>query len=553
MRLRALLARTATSVPTVSLCTCASHPEQLEGYSLDAQVRAARGFCAERGWEIVAEYDEEGRSARYEDLNRRPRFKAMLAAADAHAFDVVLVHKLDRFARNLAVTLRTLERLRRSGAAFVSIGEQMDFTTPIGKVILATLGAFAEYYSDNLSLETKKGKRERKAQGLYNGLLPFGTTAGLDGVPGPDRRPFCVLTWTERDGRRIVDGGRETCNFEGLRFVVRLAEQGLSDRAIAQALTAAGYRTTGNRGPNPFQKDTVAEILTNRFYWGDLPVYEEAATAGNARPVQVGWTPGKHAPLEGFDEPLWERIQAMREQRRRRVGTTSRARTYALTGLLTCHVCGGRIGTTVGSAGKPRLECRTRKQGGECANRLTFTSVYEEQVGAYLVAFRIPANYQEQILIALRTIAGPVVDAEQERRGLEARLERIKKLFEWGDKPETDYLRERAKVAEKLRALAAPAAQADELEALAAVLRDVAAAWAASEPEERNQLARTLFDDLRVLGHEIVAVKPREAFTPFFRLNYETWKAENPPANQQGGSQSRQERKRRDSNPRSQP
>ncbi len=41
----------------------------------------------------------------------------------------------------------------------------MDFTTPIGKVILATLGAFAEYYSDNLSLETKKGKRERKAQG----------------------------------------------------------------------------------------------------------------------------------------------------------------------------------------------------------------------------------------------------------------------------------------------------------------------------------------------------------------------------------------------------
>ena len=48
----------------------------------------------------------------------------------------------------------------------------MDFTTPIGKVILATLAAFAQYYSDNLSAETKKGKAERKAQGLYNGLLP---------------------------------------------------------------------------------------------------------------------------------------------------------------------------------------------------------------------------------------------------------------------------------------------------------------------------------------------------------------------------------------------
>ena len=60
----------------------------------------------------------------------------------------------------------------------------MDFTTPIGKVILATLAAFAQYYSDNLATETKKGKAERKAQGLYNGLLPFGVKKNADGLPG---------------------------------------------------------------------------------------------------------------------------------------------------------------------------------------------------------------------------------------------------------------------------------------------------------------------------------------------------------------------------------
>lgn len=217
-----------------------SSEEQLEGYSLDAQLRAARAYCEDRGWEITATYPEEGRSARYEDLSRRPAFKGMLEAADAHAFDVVLVHKLDRFARNLSVTLRTLDRLAQRGVSFVSLSEQMDFTTPIGKVILATLGAFAEYYSDNLSAETKKGKRERKAQGVYNGLLPFGTVADITDVPITDRRAFCVLNWTERDGRPVVDGGRETCNFEGLRLAFRLADQGLSDRAIAQALTAAG-------------------------------------------------------------------------------------------------------------------------------------------------------------------------------------------------------------------------------------------------------------------------------------------------------------------------
>jgi hypothetical protein len=86
-----------------------------EGYSLDAQVRAVRARCAERGWEVAGEpFVEDARSARYEDLNRRPTFKALLEAADARAFDVVLVHKLDRFARNLRVTLETLERLDHS-------------------------------------------------------------------------------------------------------------------------------------------------------------------------------------------------------------------------------------------------------------------------------------------------------------------------------------------------------------------------------------------------------------------------------------------------------
>ena len=159
---------------------------------------------------------------------------SMLADAEAGLIDVVVVHKLDRFARNLRVTLETLERLERAGVGFVSISEQMDFTTPIGKVMLATLAAFAQYYSDNLSAETKKGKAERKAQGLYNGLLPFGLKTNPDGIPVPDPETY-----------------------PGLLLAFRLAAEGKSDREVATALNAAGYRTSGNRGRNPFTKDTV--------------------------------------------------------------------------------------------------------------------------------------------------------------------------------------------------------------------------------------------------------------------------------------------------------
>ena len=59
--------------------------------------------------------------------------------------------------------------------------------------------------------------------------------------------------------------------YPGLLLAFRLAAEGKSDREVADALNAAGYRTTGNRGRNPFTKDTVCRLLQNRFYLGELP------------------------------------------------------------------------------------------------------------------------------------------------------------------------------------------------------------------------------------------------------------------------------------------
>lgn len=529
-----------------------SSEEQLEGYSLDAQLRAARATCAERGWQIVAEYVEEGRSARYEDLSRRPRFKALMESADARTFDVVLVHKLDRFARNLLVLLETLGRLGRADVALESCSERLDYATPQGKLFMVLMGGIAQWYSDNLSQETKKGKRERKAQGLYNGLLPFGTMRDGSGVPTADTRAFCVLSWTDRAGRKVVDGGRETCNFEGLRLAFRLAAEGTPDSAIAQALTAAGYRTTGNRGQNPFHKDTVAEMVTNRFYWGELPVFEDVRTPeGKTAKVQVGWAPAKHGALEGFDETLWDRVMMAREQNRRGQSTTrADARTFSLTGLVTCHECEGRVGIMGGHNGKPRLRCRNRiTKAKPCANSMTALEVYEEQIGAYLAAFQIPPDYQERLLAMVQAVEPDTADPERERRRIEARLDRIKELYDWGDYTRERYLGERAELQRQLSGLARAESPAGDLDVLATVLEDVRAAWDVADQPERNHLARVLFEDVRVLGDEVVGVKPRDAFAPFFRLNYELWKAENPTAYQQSGSLMDQKRKRRDSNP----
>ena len=133
-----------------------SDEEQVEGYSLDAQKRAFRAYVESQGWTVYQEYVDEGVSAHTDDVTMRPLFRVTIEDALAHKFDVLVVHKLDRFARNVRITLEYLERLEKAGVGFVSITEQMDFSSPIGKVILANLAAFSQYYSDNLSAEVKR-------------------------------------------------------------------------------------------------------------------------------------------------------------------------------------------------------------------------------------------------------------------------------------------------------------------------------------------------------------------------------------------------------------
>lgn len=283
----------------VALLARVSTEEQVEGYSIDAQRRAFEALVQGRDWVAIREYLEEGRSARTEDISKRPVFKEMIADALAGKFDVLVVHKLDRFSRNLRITLEYFDKLLKTGVAFISINEQMDFTTPSGKVHLALLGAFAQYYSDNLSQETKKGWAERRAQGLYCGLLLFGTMKGEDGVPVPHPDTHA-----------------------GLVMAFQLAAEGKSDREVAVALNTAGYRTAGNQGNRPFSRDTVRDMLQNRFYLGELP-------DGNN-----GWVKGKHQPF--ISQELFNMVQEQRARKRRskKGSVRSKARTYSLSGLI---------------------------------------------------------------------------------------------------------------------------------------------------------------------------------------------------------------------------
>ncbi len=284
------ITKPSTSGARVALYVRVSSEEQVQGYSLDAQTRAIEVWCAQHEHEIVARYRDEGRSARSDNLDRRPAFKQMLADAEAGRLDVVVVHKLDRFARNLLVALETLQRLERFDVGFVSLSEQMDFTTPIDKVILATLAAFAQYYSDNLSAETKKGKHERKEQGLYNGLLPFGLKKNSDGIPVPDPEAYPGLLLAFR----LAAGARATGR----------SPQRSTPRATGPPATADVTRSP--RTPSAACSRTASTSVSSLTATGAGcrgPTSRSSTTPSSTRRSERGWPTGRR-PARAASPPI---------------------------------------------------------------------------------------------------------------------------------------------------------------------------------------------------------------------------------------------------------
>lgn len=345
-----------------------SSEEQVEGYSIDAQKRAFQALCQSKNWIPYREYLELGRSAHTDDIRKRPMFKEAIDDALAGKYDVLVVHKIDRFSRKLKITLEYFEKLGKAGVGFVSIQNDMDYSTPTGKFMLVMQGGLAELYSDNLSEETKKGWAERRAQGLYCGLLPFGVMKGDDGVPVP-----------------------HPDNYQGLVTAFELSALGKSDKEVAQAINTAGYRTTGNRGSHPFSRDTVRGILTNKFYLGYI-------TDGNG-----GWIKAKHQPF--IDEELWNRVQEARERNKKAPIRIPKDRSISsLTGLTYCACCRGRMNIIEVVKGRRRIACYNWSKGWECSQQSAYLDIYEYQVYEYLRNFHIPDDYQRRFWIPTVTL-----------------------------------------------------------------------------------------------------------------------------------------------------
>jgi DNA invertase Pin-like site-specific DNA recombinase len=132
----------------------------------EMQLRELREFVERRGWQITGEYVDRGVSG---SKDRRPALDQMMAAAQGRKFDVLLVWKLDRFARSLKHLVNALAEFEALGIAFVSLRDNLDLTTPAGRLMFQIIGAMAEFERSLIQERVRAGLRNAKSKGIRLG------------------------------------------------------------------------------------------------------------------------------------------------------------------------------------------------------------------------------------------------------------------------------------------------------------------------------------------------------------------------------------------------
>jgi site-specific DNA recombinase len=488
-----------------------SSEEQVEGWSLEAQEEKCKQLAEARGYHMTKMYVEPGRSAK---TDLRPAFQRMMSDAEAKRFDVIIVHKLDRFSRSLLDVVKNVGRLKKAKVHLVSVSENwIDTTNTMGEMMLYLFAFLAQWDNENRARETAKGKEARAKAGYWNGTLSFGyvtprklkaqlLTLGRKFEKGQiDEATYSEQSaeienilehaqWAE-EGDAIIHPGNSTGVM--LAFSTYIAG-GKSDTDIATLLNENGYRTTGSHGENLFEGDTVQDMLQNRFYLG------QAQYKGQ-------WYPGRHQaiiPKAMFDKAL--EMRAFRGSRAPR--QQSAKRVYPLTRLAVCARCGQPMR---GQFGKLYRYYRDPKRTIKVCTQHQIRADQTEQVLIdFLSRIRLPQDWRQRVLEMSMGNAEQVKTIANQRATLEKQLARLRDLYQMGDIEVDVYTKRRNELRDKLTAL--EPVQEPDVEWAAELLSNMPQLLKAATLEELKQifaaLLKTVYLDSGPRG-PIVAIEPR--------------------------------------------
>ena len=331
--------------------------------SIDAQIRAMKHYCSQRGYVIVNTYTDEAKSA---TTDRRPAFQQMIADSREHTFDILLVHKLDRFARNRYDSAVYKRELKKNGVAVYSVLENLD-DSPESVMMESVLEGMSEYYSQNLAREVMKGMRETALQCKHTGGKP---------PLGYDIDPV---------SKRLVINEDEA---ETVRLIFSMYSEGQGYSPILAALHERGGKTKNGK---EFQKNSLYSILTNPKYQGMYIFNRSSAkNATGTRNTHLLKESEDIITIDGgcpqiVDKETFARVQQRINGNKHTGGRNNAKTNYLLSGKVRCKECGrAMVGNTrhSGKNGRLYVTYRCPSKRYNCSNK----EINQEYIERYVLA-----------------------------------------------------------------------------------------------------------------------------------------------------------------------
>ena len=407
-----------------------------EGFSIPAQREANKRKALSMGAIVGKEFVDRGASAKSAD---RPELQKMLeyVKENADRVDYVIVHKVDRLARNRGDDIDIMRTLRECGVQLVSASESID-DTPAGMLLHGIMSSIAEFYSQNLANEVKKGMGEKVKSG--------GT---------PTRAPLGYLNI-----RRMDDKGREERTVvldEERAPLIKLAFEEYATgnwtvNDLAEHLAACGLTTRATpRIPSvPVDKRVLNTVLVNPYYKG-VVTYKGVEYAGN------------HPALVATD--VWQQVQDVLASHVN--GERTREHPHFLKGSLYCRQCGSRMIVTYAKARSgvryPYFICAGRhsKREKDCKQKAVLIDEVERQVEQIYDRYSLSPELRKYLEKYLQTnIKDEQEKYEAELGGLRREKDKLerkrKKLLEahYNDAIPLDLMKsEQQKIAKQLLAI----------------------------------------------------------------------------------------------------
>lgn len=386
--------------------------------SIDAQIRAMQAYCKQHNFVIVETYIDEAKSA---TTDRRPAFQQMICDSSARTFNILLVHKLDRFARNRYDSAVYKRELKKNGVTVYSVLENLD-NSPESIMMEAVLEGMSEYYSQNLAREVMKGMRETAIQCKHTGGIP---PLGYDVDP---------------DTRKLVINEEEA---DTVRLIFNMYSDGQGYSAILDRLHLLGRQTKSGKG---FQKNSLYSILSNPKYKG-LFVFNRSSAKNTVgtRNTHLYKNDEDIIFVEGgcpqiVDTEVYEKVQAILTEHKHTGGRANAKESYLLSGKVFCRECGRSMVGNARYSGRNKLlyvtyRCPSRKYA--CSNKEQNRDYLERFVVELIEREILNANSLLRLRLAIekhaKTAQKPTEShLERERKEIDNAIKNVADAIESG-------------------------------------------------------------------------------------------------------------------------